>query len=147
MDSVPNIKLAVEGGCHRLGHAITLYMDPPLMKQVASSDVVIECCLSGNRTRVGGHLSKHPIRKMLAAGCKCTLNTDNRFLGNSTTTREVVLFIREVNGSWQELSEMLKLAGRASFFFAANRIPEARKVEWLSRYEAEIDAALQAVKS
>lgn len=84
---------------------------------------------------------------MLAAGCKCTLNTDNRFLGNSTTTREVVLFIREVNGSWQELSEMLKLAGRASFFFAANRIPEARKVEWLSRYEAEIDAALQAVKS
>jgi adenosine deaminase len=148
VDSVPNIQLALDGGCRRLGHAVTLMMDPQLLERVALLGIVIECCLSSNRWRVGGNLKNHPITAMLAAGGQCTLSTDNRFLGNSTTTREAALFIREVGGSWETLGNMMRTAGRASFYFAANRNEndEATTSRWLARYDAAIAAAIRTAE-
>ena len=95
-DTVPNILYALDLGTSRLGHACTLPFDRSLLRRVADSAVAIECCLSSNRRRIGGDLSAHPIRAMLDAGCVCTLNTDNRFLTDTTLTEEHVAFLREV---------------------------------------------------
>jgi adenosine deaminase len=108
VDSVPNILFAVDGGCARLGHAITLPLDTSLLRRVADAAVTIECCLSSNRKRIGGILTHHPIREMLEAGCACTLNTDNRFLTNTTLTEEHVAFVREVRVA------LLETGGRGS---------------------------------
>merc|ERR1712166_837495 len=76
-DTLPNIALALKAGCARIGHGLTLYQDASLMADVAASQMVVECCITSNSRRLGGYA--HPISKMLAAGCSCCLNTDNRF--------------------------------------------------------------------
>jgi len=51
-DSLPNVRLALETGALRLGHALTLSHDPALMSMAASRETVMECCLSSNRRRM-----------------------------------------------------------------------------------------------
>jgi adenosine deaminase len=94
-DTLPNIALAINEGCLRLGHALTLFLDPALLNEVAEKRVVVECCLTSNVKRIEGYHA-HPITTMLSSGCLCTLNSDNRFLSNTTSTLEILHAVNDV---------------------------------------------------
>ena len=116
------------------------------MKAVAASPMVIECCVTSNVKRIGGIYTNHPIRQMLAAGCKCTMNTDNRFLGRTTSTEEMLHCIDDVGMSWADVKEMLLIGAQSSFYwlFAAESRVEQEQLRdaWVAGFETEIDEVL-----
>jgi adenosine deaminase len=138
-DSAPNIQLAIDLGCQRIGHALTLHSDPLLVENVLKRNIVIECCLTSNVKRIAGY-QDHPIKSMIQAGLPVTLNTDNRFLNQTTSTQEVLHGFLDVGLSWAQIRATLLTAASHSFFWRANAgISAQDKQEWLAAFTDKVD--------
>ena len=75
----------------RIGHATSLAEDPDLLAEVVERRVVLECCPRSNYwTRTEAELATlgdHPVGRLLEAGARVCLNTDDRSLfGNDLTS-------------------------------------------------------------
>jgi aminodeoxyfutalosine deaminase len=65
-------------GADRIRHGIRAIEDPGLARELADRGVVLDVCPTSNlRTRVVSSLAAHPLPGLLAAGVRCTLNTDD----------------------------------------------------------------------
>jgi aminodeoxyfutalosine deaminase len=65
-------------GADRIRHGIRSVEDPGLMRELADRGIVLDVCPSSNvRTGVVRSLADHPLPQLLAAGIKCTVNTDD----------------------------------------------------------------------
>jgi adenosine deaminase len=73
------IREAVEGlHAQRIGHGTTLLEDPEVVDLVRERGVTIEVCLTSNlQTGAIPSLGAHPLPRLLAAGVKATVGTDN----------------------------------------------------------------------
>lgn len=78
-----------ELGLSRVGHGLSVADDPDMLKICADREIVFEVCLSSNlklgRCESIGH---HPVRKMLDAGCRVTLATDDPSFFATTPANE-----------------------------------------------------------
>jgi adenosine deaminase len=75
----------------RIGHATSLAEDPDLLAEVVERRVVLECCPRSNYwTRTEAELpglADHPVGRLLHAGARVCLNTDDRTLfGNDLSS-------------------------------------------------------------
>jgi adenosine deaminase len=75
----------------RIGHATSLAEDPDLLAEVVERRVVLECCPRSNYwTRTEAELptlADHPVGRLLGAGARVCLNTDDRSLfGNDLSS-------------------------------------------------------------
>ena len=75
----------------RIGHATSLADDPDLLAEVVERRVVLECCPRSNYwTRTEQELPElaaHPVGRLLGAGARVCLNTDDRSLfGNDLSS-------------------------------------------------------------
>ena len=65
-------------GVRRLGHAVSLSEDPALVAAVRDRELVVEICPTSNLlTGIVPSYAQHPARKLLAAGVRVALCTDN----------------------------------------------------------------------
>jgi aminodeoxyfutalosine deaminase len=85
----------------RIGHATSLAEDPDLLAEVVERRVVLECCPRSNYwTRTEAELpalSDHPVGRLLDAGARVCLNTDDRTLFGNDLTSEL-LAVAEAQG-------------------------------------------------
>ena len=77
----------------------------------------------------------------VVAGCSCCLNTDNRFLGSTTSTAEILHAVQDVGLSWNNIKQLLLTGARASFYWR-NEACAAERDAWVDNFEREIDALL-----
>jgi len=64
-------------GVERVGHGVRAIEDPRLVAELARRGVPLELCpVSNLRTGVVTALARHPIRELLAAGVRVTVNSD-----------------------------------------------------------------------
>jgi aminodeoxyfutalosine deaminase len=62
----------------RIRHGIRAIEDPGLVSELAEREIVLDVCPTSNvRTGVVRSLAEHPLPALLAAGIKCTVNTDD----------------------------------------------------------------------
>ena len=136
------MQLAVRLGCQRIGHALTfLQADPLLVENMLQKNVVIECCLTSNVKRIAGYRDQ-PIKAMIEAGVPVTLNIDNRFLNQTTSSEEVLHAFLDVGLSWAQIRAALLTAASHSFFWRANASVSAQdKRHWLGAFRRDVDAA------
>jgi aminodeoxyfutalosine deaminase len=65
-------------GADRIRHGIRAIEDPALLADIAARGTVLDVCLVSNlRTRVVDDLSEHPLPKLIQAGARCSLSTDD----------------------------------------------------------------------
>jgi aminodeoxyfutalosine deaminase len=65
-------------GADRIRHGIRAIEDPGLVRELTDRGVVLDVCPTSNvRTGVVSCLAAHPLPGLLAAGVRCTLNTDD----------------------------------------------------------------------
>lgn len=76
-------------GCKRIGHGIRSLEDPELMRRLIDEEIVLEVCPTSNLC-VGGvpTLAAHPIQRLIDAGVRVTLNSDDPPMFNTTLTDE-----------------------------------------------------------
>jgi aminodeoxyfutalosine deaminase len=59
-------------------HGVRVVEDPVLLREVADRRIVLDVCpISNLRTRVVPSLEQHPLPKLLAAGARCSISTDD----------------------------------------------------------------------
>jgi aminodeoxyfutalosine deaminase len=75
----PSVRGAVEQlGADRIRHGIRAIEDPGLLQEVVDRRIVLDVCpISNLRTRVVGSLDEHPLPKLVTAGARCSISTDD----------------------------------------------------------------------
>jgi aminodeoxyfutalosine deaminase len=86
----PSVRGALEQlGADRLRHGIRAAEDAGLVGELADRRIVLDVCpISNLRTRVVGSLHEHPLPKLVAAGVRCSISTDDPAMFGTDLTRD-----------------------------------------------------------
>ena len=88
---------ALNFGTRRIGHGHHLYDAPELWDRVRSSGVTLEICPTSNiQCKTQPSYRKHPAKKLLDAGIRVTINTDNSALAAVTLEEEYAHCLEEM---------------------------------------------------
>ncbi|CAO5183122.1 putative adenosine/adenine deaminase [Frankia sp. AiPs1] len=122
-------------GAHRLQHGIRAIEDPSLVDELRERNICLDVCPTSNLLlSVVPSLARHPLKALLRAGVRCSINADDPLLFGPTCLEEYELCRRELGLSDEELAE----CARSSVRFGA--APPAVRDAAL----ADIDAWLTA---
>jgi aminodeoxyfutalosine deaminase len=73
----------------RIRHGIRAEEDPALVSELATRGTVLDVCpLSNLRTGVVASLGEHPLPRLIAAGVRCSISTDDPAMFDTDLTRE-----------------------------------------------------------
>ena len=78
---------ALAMGAYRIGHGINCIDNPEWLDAMVKSQIPMEVCVSSNVGDLRNYAA-HPVRKMLKAGCKVTLNSDNMMFTRTNILNE-----------------------------------------------------------
>ena len=86
----PSIRGALEElGADRIRLGIRAVDDPGLLREVAGRRIVLDVCTISNlRTRAVGSLEEHPLPKLVAAGARCSISTDDPAMFGTDLSRD-----------------------------------------------------------
>ncbi len=76
-------------GADRLRHGIRAEEDPGLVRELAGRGIVLDICpLSNLRTGAVRSLAEHPLPRLVAAGVRCSISTDDPAMFDTDLTRD-----------------------------------------------------------
>ena len=76
-------------GADRLRHGIRAEEDPGLVRELADRGIVLDICpLSNLRTGAVRSLAEHPLPRLVAAGVRCSISTDDPAMFDTDLTRD-----------------------------------------------------------
>lgn len=126
-----HIKEAVDLGAERIGHGFYLYQDEETERRIANSEIALEVCPTSN-LQISGRMetyADHPLKRYLDRGIRVTLNTDNRLMSKTNSTRELTEVIRAFSLGPGEVRIILLNSARAAFVPRESRALLAAQVE------------------
>jgi len=122
-------------GAERIGHGLQAWKDPQLTTRLAREQVPVEICLSSNlRTACCQSLDQHPLKAYFDLGMMVTLNTDDPAMFSTSLAREYHLAQAAFGFSDEQIRALAENSFRASF------LPEAKKTEFLKRFDKQASA-------
>jgi len=122
------------GGAHRIGHGTRLREDPDLLDYVNDHRVPLEMCLTSNvQTGAVARLEDHPFGEYVRRGLRVTLNTDNRLISDTDSTRELILAAQTFQLTPEEVRKVLINGFKSAF------LPHDEKIQLLRSVVAEMD--------
>lgn len=100
-----NVRRVIEElGVRRVQHGVRAAEDTELIEFARDAGVIFDMCpISNLKLRVVPSLAEHPIRRMLAAGVRCTVSTDDPFSFGNTLEDEYLALVRHLNFTAEEL--------------------------------------------
>lgn len=121
-------------GANHLSHGIGAARDPGLLRELAANGTWFHVCPTSNvRLGAASDYATHPLREMLKAGCRVTLNSDDPILFGPNLTEE---YQHAVEGAGCPAEEIRRLAINA---FLASLLPEAVRARFVGEIEALFD--------
>ncbi|WP_432905757.1 adenosine deaminase [Micromonospora matsumotoense] len=120
-----------ELGAERIGHGISAATDPELLRHLAERRIPLEVCPTSNvRTRAVARIEEHPLRQLVDAGVRVTINSDDPPMFGTTLNDEYAVAARLLDAGPEGLAALAREAVSASFLDPAGQ----------ARITAEIDA-------
>ena len=112
-----NILVALdELGADRIGHGVQAIHDAEVVARLAKDGVPLELCPWSNvLTRAVPDLKSHPIKRLMDAGVRTTVNTDDPGVMGSTLIQECQHLIQHLNLGIKDLHRCNQWARQASF--------------------------------
>lgn len=109
-------------GAERIGHGIQIINDPRVMEIVANRRIPLEVCpISNYLTQAFKTYEEHPIRKLMQAGVRVTINSDDPGVFATTLSDDYEVLHRVHGFTKEEFHRCNQIAFDASF------IPEIEK--------------------
>ncbi len=126
-----NVRQAIEElGADRIGHGVRVLEDDGVIALARQGGVVFEVCPTSNHhTGVVTELKAHPLARMLAAGLKVTLNTDDPAISRIDLSHEYHLAVDKLGLSHPQLVHCIRTAAQASFLEPEARAQLAARLE------------------
>ncbi len=109
-DGPGRVREAIETlGVRRIQHGVRAIEDPAVVRLAAERGVSFDVCpLSNVGLRVVPSLREHPIRRLLAAGVRCTVSTDDPLCFANSLTEEYAALAEELAFSRAELAAIAR---------------------------------------
>jgi aminodeoxyfutalosine deaminase len=103
-------------GAERIEHGITAVADQRLLAHLVEHKIALDICLTSNvALRVVSDLDHHPIRELVAAGIRVTINTDDPPMVGTDLNTEYAIAARLLDLDERGLIELALAAVDASF--------------------------------
>ena len=115
-DGPASVYKALEFGAKRIGHGVRSLEDRALVKRLAEEQITLELCPTSNlNTSIFESYTAYPLRKLMEAGVKVTINTDNMTVSNTTVAAELQHLTDALALTEEELQQLACNAADASF--------------------------------
>jgi adenosine deaminase len=115
-------------GAERIGHGVRAIEDPGLVAELARTGVPLEVCPTSNvRTGVVAGYAAHPLRRLLEAGVRATVNSDDPTFFGATLLDELETCLTEFGLRPGQLAAMTEHAAAAAF------LPEPARAALVAR--------------
>ena len=125
-DGPESVYKALEFGAKRIGHGVRSLEDRALVQRLAAEGVTLELCPTSNlNTSIFESYEAYPLRKLMAAGVKVTINTDNMTVSDTTVAAEQ----KHLNLAKEEMYLLAKNAVEAAFTDAETKVWLKEEVE------------------
>jgi adenosine deaminase len=116
----------VDLGVRRIQHGVRAIEDPEVVKLAVDNDVTFDLCpLSNVGLRVVPSMKEHPIRRLMTAGVRCTISTDDPLCFANSLTEEYETLASDLTFTRSEL------AGLARNGWEIADVPEAVRKKML----------------
>jgi adenosine deaminase len=110
------VEKAVELGVERIGHGIRIIHDQRILEQVKEHNIALEVCpISNYKTGAIANDSEHPLRQLLRAGVRVTINSDDQSVQASTWGDDYDFAMQTLKLSEDEIRTCLQNSFEASF--------------------------------
>lgn len=111
-----SVREAVYAGARRIGHGVRALEDPSVVKLLVERDVTLELCPTSNlQTGIFPSYEQYPLRRLMEAGIKVCLNTDNMTISNTTLKAEWQHMIDAQHLTEAEIQTLEQNAKEAAF--------------------------------
>ncbi len=109
-DGAARVREAIEVlGVMRVQHGVRAIEDPEVVRLAADRGVTFDVCpISNVGLQVVPSLKEHPIRRLMLAGIRCTMSTDDPLCFANTVVEEYESLASEVSFSRSELARIAK---------------------------------------
>jgi aminodeoxyfutalosine deaminase len=103
-------------GAERIGHGTSAVQDPVLVRHLAEVGIPLEVCLTSNvATGAVERLEDHPLRQLVEAGVRVSINSDDPPMFGTTLNREYAIAARLLDLDVFGVADLARDAVRASF--------------------------------
>jgi len=120
-------------GAHRIGHGTRLRENGDLLNYLCDHRIPLEVCVSSNiQTGAADTIETHPLPFYYTYGLRCTINTDNRLVTNTTVSKELLLLHQTYGFTLDDIKEVI-IAGFKSAFLS-----HREKSDILQKVNAEL---------
>ena len=125
-DGPESIYKALEFGAKRIGHGVRSLEDAALVQRLAAEGITLEMCPTSNlNTSIFDSYEAYPLRKLMEAGIKVTVNTDNMTVSHTTAAAE----LEHLKLTKEEMHLLAKNAVEAAFADAETKAWLKEEVE------------------
>ena len=115
-DGPKSVWKALEYGTKRLGHGVRSLEDPELIEKIVAEGITLELCPTSNlHTCMFPCIEEYPLRKLMEAGVKITVNTDNMTVSNVTLDSEFKKLIAAFDLTDDEIKNIARNSVGACF--------------------------------
>ncbi|MBA4138524.1 MAG: adenosine deaminase [Opitutus sp.] len=128
------VREAVEQlGVTRVQHGVRAIEDPAVVRLCVDRGVTLDICpISNVGLKVVPSLEAHPLKKLLAAGVRCTLSTDDPLCFANTVNEEYLAVSHALGFSRRELAQVARNGWEVAL------LPEGKKAPFLAQLDAII---------
>jgi adenosine deaminase len=103
-------------GAHRIGHGVRLRENGDLLNYVNDHRIPLEMCPSSNvQTRSVADMKSHPLKFYFDFGLRVTINTDNRLITDTTSSKELWVAHREMGFTLEDLVTVVVQGFKSAF--------------------------------
>ncbi len=109
-DGAARVREAIELlGVNRIQHGVRAIEDPAVVKLAAERGVTFDVCpISNVGLRVVQSMREHPLRRLMKAGVRCTVSTDDPLSFGNSVVEEYTGLALEMNFTRSELGEVAR---------------------------------------
>jgi adenosine deaminase len=120
-------------GAHRIGHGVRLKENGDLLNYLNDHRIPLEICPSSNvQTGSVESLALHPLRFYFDFGLRVSVNTDNRLITDTSSTKELWLCHREMGFTLEDIQTVVVQGFKSAF------LPFREKADLLKAVNQEI---------
>lgn len=109
-DGAARVREAIEVlGVRRIQHGVRAIEDPAVVKLAADRGVTFDVCpISNVGLKVVPTMKDHPIRRLMLAGIRCTVSTDDPLCFANSITEEYETLVDELTFTHAELAQVAR---------------------------------------
>lgn len=111
-----SVRCAVEAGAVRIGHGVRSLEDPAVVQLLVDRKVTLELCPTSNlQTGIFPSYAAYPIRRLMDAGVRVCVNTDNMTVSDTTLAKEWQHLIEAAHLNEEDIRRILRDTIEATF--------------------------------